>query len=99
MIDANSLSQRTPAINTVLRPDRASAAPADLILIAADIDEVDVIALQARHDGVKIRALVVGLEHLFGEARPVERLLGLVGEAAVGGLVVEDGDVLAFNSS
>src|SRR4029077_8084070 len=67
-------------------------------MIAADIDEVDVIALQARNDGVKILvALVVGLEHLFGKAGLVERLLGLVGEAfAVGGLVVEDGDVLAF---
>src|SRR6266446_7295015 len=67
-------------------------------MIAADIDEVDVIALQARHDGVKILvALVVGLEHLFGKAGLVERLLGFVGEAfAVGGLVVEDGDVLAF---
>src|SRR6266571_4110653 len=67
-------------------------------MIAADIDEVDVIALQARDDGVKILvALVVGLEHLFGKAGLVERLLGFVGEAfAVGGLVVEDGDVLAF---
>src|SRR6266436_1698244 len=67
-------------------------------MIAADIDEIDVIALQARYDGVEILvALVVGLEHLFGKARLVEGLLGFVGEAlAVGGLVVEDGDVLAF---
>src|SRR6266849_7153659 len=67
-------------------------------MIAAEIDEIDVIALQARHDGVKILvALVVGFEHLFGKAGLVERLLGFVGEAfAVGGLVVEDGDVLAF---
>src|SRR5258705_4511504 len=67
-------------------------------MIAADIDEVDVVALQARNDGVKILvALLVGLEHLFRNAGLVERLLGFVGEAfAVGGLVVEDGDVLAF---
>src|SRR5882762_4299146 len=67
-------------------------------MIAADIDEIDVVALQARNDGVKILvALVVGLEHLLGKAGLVERLLGFVGEAfAVGGLVVEDGDVLAF---
>ena len=54
--------------------------------------------LQARHDGVKILvALVVGLEQLFGHAGLVERLLGLVGKTfAVGGLVVEDGDVLAL---
>src|SRR4029077_18999003 len=51
-----------------------------------------------RHDGIKILvALVVGLIHLFGDAGLVERLLGLVGETlAVGGLVVEDGDVLAL---
>src|SRR6266851_5567056 len=68
------------------------------LMVAAYVDEVDVVALQARHDGVKILvALVVGLEHLFGEPDLVERLLGLVGEAfAVGRLVVEDGDVLAF---
>src|ERR1700730_11752619 len=67
-------------------------------MITADIDEVDVVALQARDDGVKILiALVVGLEHLFGQAGLVERFLGFVGEAfAVGGLVVEDGDILAF---
>ena len=42
-------------------------------------------------------ALVVGLVHLLLDAGLVERLLGLVGEAfAVGGLVVEDGDVLAL---
>src|SRR5262249_21966178 len=42
-------------------------------------------------------ALVVGLEHLFGHAGLVERLLGLVRKAlAVGGLVVEDRDVLAL---
>src|SRR6266404_4253236 len=67
-------------------------------MIAADIDEVDVVALQARNDGVKILvALVVGLEHLFGKAGLVEGLLGFVGKAfTVGGLVVEDGDVLAL---
>src|SRR3954452_10966028 len=67
-------------------------------MIAADIDQIDIVALQARDDGVKILvALVVGFEHLFGEAGLVERLLGLVGEAfAVSGLVVEDGDVLAL---
>src|ERR1700684_2197597 len=67
-------------------------------MVAADKDQVDIVALQARYDGVKILvALVVGFEHLFGNAGLVERLLGLVGETlAVGGLVVEDGDVLAL---
>src|SRR3979411_2818298 len=67
-------------------------------MVAPDIDQIYIVALQPRYDGVKILvALVVGLEHLFGEAGLVERLLGLVREAfAVGGLVVEDGDVLAF---
>src|SRR3954464_5790896 len=67
-------------------------------MVTADIDQIDVVTLQARDDRVKILvALVVGLEHLFGKAGLVERLLGLIGEAfAVGGLVVEDGDVLAF---
>ena len=67
-------------------------------MVAADIDQIDIVALQARHDGVKILvALVVGFEHLLGEAGLVQRLLGLVGETlAVGGLVVEDGDVLAL---
>ena len=71
---------------------------AGFLMIAADIDQIDVVALQARHDGVKILvALVVGFEHLLGDAGLVERLLGLVGETfAVGGLVVEDGDVLAL---
>src|SRR6266853_4745546 len=67
-------------------------------MVSADVDEIDVVALHARYDGIKILvALVVGFEHLFGKAGLVERLLGLVGEAfAVGGLVVEDGDVLAL---
>jgi hypothetical protein len=60
--------------------------------------EVDIVALHARDDRSEVLvALVVGLEHLFGKAGLVERLLGFVGEAfAVGGLVVEDGDVLAL---
>ncbi len=67
-------------------------------MVAADIDQIDLFELQARHDGIKILvALVVGLVQLFGDAGLVERLLGLVGETlAVGGLVVEDGDVLAL---
>ena len=67
-------------------------------MVAADENEVDVVALHARDDrGEVLVALVVGLEHLFGKAGLVERLLGFVGEAlAVGGLVVEDGDVLAL---
>ena len=67
-------------------------------MVAADKDQIDIVALQPRHDRVKVLvALVVGLEHLFGEAGLVERLLGFVGETlAVGGLVVEDGDVLAL---
>ena len=69
-------------------------------MIAADIDQIDIVALHPRDDrGEILVALVVGFEHLFGEAGLVERLLGLVGEAlAVGGLVVEDGDVLALVS-
>ena len=71
---------------------------AGFLMITADVDEIDIVALQARDDRVKILvALVVGFEHLFGKAGLVERLLGFVGEAfAVGGLVVENGDVLAF---
>src|SRR3954467_3444063 len=67
-------------------------------MVAADIDKVDVVALHAGDDGGKILvALVVGFEHLFGEAGFVERLLGFVGKAfAVGGLVVQDRNVLAL---
>ena len=67
-------------------------------MVAADIDQIDLFEFQARDDGVKILvALVVGLEHFFGEAHLVERLLGFVREAlAVGGLVVENRDVLAL---
>src|ERR1700676_5556714 len=67
-------------------------------MVAAHVDQIDVLAFQARNDrGEVLVALVIGLEHLFGEAGLVERLLGLIGEAfAVGGLVVEDGDVLAL---
>ncbi len=67
-------------------------------MVTAHVHQVDVLALHARNDrGEVLVALVVGLEHLFGEAGLVERLLGLVGEAlAVGGLVVEDRDVLAL---
>src|SRR3979411_1537002 len=67
-------------------------------MVAPDIDQIYIVALQPRYDGVKVLvALVVGLEHLFGEAGLVERLLGLIGETlAIGGLVVEDGDVLAL---
>src|SRR5882672_5690329 len=67
-------------------------------MVAADKDQIDFVALQPRYDRVKVLvALVVGFVHLFGKAGLVKRLLGFVGEAfAVGGLVVEDGDVLAF---
>src|SRR6266850_3119269 len=67
-------------------------------MVAADKDQIDFVALQPRYDRVEVLvALVVGLVHLLGDAGLVERLLGFVGEAfAVGGLVVEDGDVLAL---
>src|SRR3954469_8574034 len=67
-------------------------------MVAPDIDEIDVVALQPRDDRVEVLvALVVGLVHLLGDAGLVERLLGLVRKTlAVGGLVVEDGDILAL---
>src|SRR5260370_38914921 len=67
-------------------------------MVGADIDKVDVVALHARDDrGEVFVALVVGLEHLFSKAGLVERFLGFVGEAfAVGGVVVEDGNILAL---
>src|SRR4029078_6977865 len=71
---------------------------AGFLMVAADIDQIDLFELQARDDGVKVLvALVVGFEHLLGDAGLVERLLGLVGTAlTVGGLVVQDGNVLAL---
>src|SRR5882762_8948551 len=67
-------------------------------MVATDVDQIDVVTLQARYDGGKILvALVVGLKHLFGDASLVERLFGLVGKAfAVAGLVIEDRDVLVL---
>src|SRR6202000_2445329 len=75
-----------------------AAEQAGLLMVAADIDEIDVLGLQSGDDGVKILvALVVGFEHLLGDAGLVECLLGLIGKPlAVAGLVVEDRDVLAL---
>jgi hypothetical protein len=89
----------SPAISTVFRPLVAHLPQQErgLLVVAADKDEIDIVALEPRDDGGEVVvALVVGLVELFGDAGLVERLLGLVGQAlAVGGLVVEDRDVLA----
>src|SRR6202022_4608881 len=68
------------------------------LMVAADIDKGDVVALHARDDrGEVFVSLVVGLEYLYTKAGLVVRFLGFVGEAfAVSGLVVEDGDILAL---
>src|SRR5262249_61526625 len=77
---------------------RAPARQSSLLMVAADIDEVDLVALHAGDDRREVLvALVVGLEHLFGNASLVEGLLGFVSKAfAVRGLVVQDRDVLAL---
>src|SRR5215204_6264734 len=66
----------------------------------AEIDDVDVRLLQLRDEGrVVLLAGVDALVHDLLQALLVHRLLGLVGEAlAVGGLVVDDGDLLALEA-
>src|SRR6185437_16349396 len=67
-------------------------------MIAADIDDIDVLLFQSRDNGVEILvALIVGLVQLLGHTGLVEGLLGLVCKTfAVSALVVEDRDVLAL---
>src|SRR5439155_14899191 len=88
-----SHQNRLEALVAHLAHDKAA-----LLVVTADIDQIDVVALQTRNDRVEVLvALVVGLVHLLGDAGLVQRLLGLVRKTlAVGGLVVEDGDVLAL---
>ncbi len=101
VIEANSLSlmasprhqHRLEALVAHLAHDEAG-----FLVIAAHVNQIDIVALQARDDSIKILvALVVALEHLLGDAGLVQRLPGLVGEAfSIGRLVVQDRDILAL---
>ncbi len=58
-----AIQDRLEALVAHLTQDQAA-----LLMVAADIDEVDVVTLQARDDRVEVLvALVVGLVHLLGD--------------------------------